>query len=216
MMVRMPNIPTQFNTPNISFLSKYQVHLPEAISAMASLAAGPVGLPDAFTVGPDDVVCGRGKGSYNRPGNKQFRALVHANVEEYQLARSKLDKSMIFSKIVDKVRESGRFVKQRKDKTWYEIGDEQAREKVGHALREALHTQEKPQPLAAISALKTTLRASFTSKQSNLLSTQLSFFEDYVEQTETSTRSCSRDSSEHSEEDDEEILPTVASCSFPW
>jgi hypothetical protein len=182
---------------------------------MATLSSGPIGLPEAFKVGPNDVVCGRGKGSYNRPGNKQFRALVRTNVEEYQLAKSKLDKSMVFSKIVDKVRESGRFVKQRKDKTWYEIGDEHAREKVGHALREALHTQEKPQPLEAVSEVTTTLRASFTSKQCNLLSTQLSFFQDYVEESET-TASSSPDSSDRSEEDDHEILPTVASSSFPW
>jgi hypothetical protein len=125
-----------------SFLSKFQIHLPIAISALAT-GVEPSGLPDNFQLTPFDVVCGRGKGSYNRPGNKLFRKIVHNHVDEYLAAKSKLDKSMVLSCIVDQVREQNngctRFVKQRRDnKTWYEIGDDLAREKVGHAIREAI------------------------------------------------------------------------------
>ena len=181
-------IPVSFNMPNKSFLSKYQVSLPNAVNIMATSHV-PSGLPEHYQVGPNDVVCGRGKGSYNRPGNKKFRALVQDHVQEYVQAKTKLDKSMVLSSIVEKVREEcgGRFVKQKKG-CWHEIGDEQAREKVGHAIREAIAAGEKksrspsPQvPAAASPAAETTATNDiFQAKHSDLLSAQLSIFEGLV------------------------------------
>ena len=175
------------NMPNNSFLSKYQVDLPNVITAMAK--SQPLGLPEKYEVGPNDVVCGRGKGSYNRPGNKKFRAMVEEHVEEYVQARTKLDKSMVLSAIVEKVREqwNGRFIKQKKG-VWEEIGDEQAREKVGHAIREAIAAGEKKTASSpAIAALPATkvqeIPADFSAKQTDLLSAQLSIFEGLVRST---------------------------------
>jgi hypothetical protein len=64
----------------------------------------------------------------------------------YQCARSKLEKSILINTIVDKFREkvdpntgmAAKFVKFSPVTGWMEIGDEQAREKVGHAIREAI------------------------------------------------------------------------------
>ena len=179
-------IPVCFNMPNKSFLSKYQVSLPNAVSVMATSKV-PSGLPEHYQVGPNDVVCGRGKGSYNRPGNKKFRLMVQDHVQEYVQAKTKLDKSMVLSAIVEKVREEngGRFVKQKKG-VWHEIGDEQAREKVGHAIREAIAAGEKksasPVPPAAAAAPTAAADTSdvFQAKHSDLLSAQLSIFEGLV------------------------------------
>lgn len=186
-------IPVSFNMPNKSFLSKYQVSLPNAVNIMATSHV-PSGLPEHYEVGPNDVVCGRGKGSYNRPGNKKFRAMVQEHVQEYVQAKTKLDKSMVLSAIVEKVREEngGRFVKQKKG-YWHEIGDEQAREKVGHAIREAIAAGEKkassPPPAAVAAAAAPTAAVDnvaapnndlFQAKHSDLLSAQLSIFEGLV------------------------------------
>ena len=84
---------------------------------------------------------------YNRPGNKHFRQLVATYIPRYLEAKSKIDKSVILGSIVDEVDslidpETGRraqFVKAAKGGCgWIVISDELAREKVGHAMREAV------------------------------------------------------------------------------
>lgn len=184
----MTNAPLRpaFNMPNTSFLSKYQVDLPNVINVMSK--SRPVDLPEKYEVGPNDVVCGRGKGSYNRTGNKKFRAMVQEHVEEYVQAKTKLDKSMVLSAIVEKVHEqwNGRFIKQRKG-VWEEIGDEQAREKAGHAIREAIAAGEKktthspPAKAAAPSPENVQeVPSNFDTKHSDLLSAQFAIFQGLV------------------------------------
>jgi hypothetical protein len=78
-------------------------------------------------------------------GNRRFRVCIDNNLGAYERARTKHERSMVVTAIVDAVRESrtnhprGGFV--RKDAAsgrWYEMGDKTAREKVGHALRDAI------------------------------------------------------------------------------
>jgi len=61
---------------------------------------------------------------------------------EYSAAKTKLDKSVILTKIVDAVKSQNvgtvRFVKKSKDGRWVEINDDEAREKTGHSMRDAL------------------------------------------------------------------------------
>ena len=107
-------------------------------------------LPAGFVPSDFDVVCGKGKDCFNRVGNRRFRELVAHNLDVYQAAQTKLDKSAIVISIVDAVRRSspngGGFVR-RNNQTglWFEIGDAMAREKVGHTIRETLvlHNPEK-------------------------------------------------------------------------
>lgn len=126
-------------------LSRYQVKIPGAIT---DLATNPeyAPLPDNYQPTDYDIVCGRGKGSYNKPGNRRFRAMVKAHIGDYLLARSRLDKSAVLSTIMDRVRSQNdgqvRFVSLDENGQWMEISDEQAREKVGHTMREALTTME--------------------------------------------------------------------------
>jgi hypothetical protein len=80
-------------------------------------------------------------------GNATFRKLIHANVSAYIQASTKNDKTLVVKSIVDVIRQNGgRFVKQDSDGRWHDIGDSQAKEKVGHSLRDqvtALSKQKK-------------------------------------------------------------------------
>lgn len=154
MIAPQNNLPVQLSDKSIvvstpDFLAKYSIALPSAITALA-LTNAVIPLDSSYQPGYYDVVCGRGKGSYNRPGNKRFRALVATYIPDYQIARSKFDKSCLLSSIIDKVRSftnpdtgmPAEFVKFSKGDGWIQIGDELAREKVGHVIREAVLTKE--------------------------------------------------------------------------
>jgi hypothetical protein len=86
------------------------------------------------------------KGGYTKAGSKRFRALVTSYVDEYQAAKTKLDKDILLNKIVDRVRahnsEWAHSLKLDNCKGWYEIGRDQAREKVRHGIREAITSRE--------------------------------------------------------------------------
>ena len=60
-------------------------------------------LPSNFEIGPNDVACGRGKGALKRPGNQKLQQHIKAKVEEYSMAKTKLDKSLILSAILDEM-----------------------------------------------------------------------------------------------------------------
>jgi hypothetical protein len=119
-------------------------------------------LRDDFKPGPFDVICGRGKSIFAHEGNHHFRNCIAQNAQLYSQARSKLDKGLIVIGVVDEIRRkstNGGFVRSIKDKNklghpkqWVEIGDDLARDKVGHALRSCVHaTQYTPKscPLVA-------------------------------------------------------------------
>jgi hypothetical protein len=85
-----------------------------------------------------DVCCGRGKIHMNHPGNQVFKRLVRANLRRYAGAPSNAEKSFIVSWIVGRLLSTGsRFIKK-SDATgkWYDIGEAQAREKTGRAIRD--------------------------------------------------------------------------------
>lgn len=108
-------------------------------------------LPANFEPGPHDVICGRGKKCYNHIGNEKFRQRVLTHLEEYSLAKSKLDKSGVLSKVVDEVRQqspNGGFVKQDENGVWHEVGDFLAREKTSQSFRDALHERYKSSNLS--------------------------------------------------------------------
>jgi hypothetical protein len=66
------------------------------------------------------VICGRGKASFNHPGNYHLRMLAGAFVADYCQAGRKLKKSAIVSKIVAVIRQGGGgFCKYEKG-AWFE------------------------------------------------------------------------------------------------
>lgn len=96
-------------------------------------------LTGIVTPHPNDVLCGRGGGSNNHPGNESFRELVN-EVKFPYVNCPKREKPLIARRIVEAVRNQtppGRFLsKDSKTGMWNDIGDGKAREKTSQALRE--------------------------------------------------------------------------------
>ena len=104
-------------------------------------------LPDGFEPSSYDVICGRGKGSAQWEGNRRFQVIIAMNQEKYLKAPERKDKSKLLDSIVRTVRDlrpRAGFVRQDPATgRWYEIGDHQARRKVGHAIRDATSAHKK-------------------------------------------------------------------------
>eukprot|EP00934_Nitzschia_sp_Nitz4_P000852 Nitzschia sp. Nitz4//scaffold143_size57137//1905//2651//NITZ4_006504-RA/size57137-processed-gene-0.31-mRNA-1//1//CDS//3329536416//852//frame0 len=87
-----------------------------------------------------DVLCSRGKASWNHEGNVFFRKLVQLNAHRYDSSRCRLERSIVVSELVDCIRSraTGFVKKEQKSGMWIEVGDELAREKVGQMMRNLL------------------------------------------------------------------------------
>ena len=120
-------------------------------------------LPEWFKPCDKDVICGWARQNHHhrkfrrqlsrlqadtksqahRPlslaGNKRFRQLIDDFAPKYVEATTKLEKTQVIATVIDRVRAdspNGGFIK--KDfytGRWYEIGNEKARDKCGHAIR---------------------------------------------------------------------------------
>lgn len=125
--------PNMMFVPAISFRQPYPKNRPLHIT---------------FEAGPHDVICGRGKAVFWHQGNQELRELIDNNADRYKRAESRLDKSLIVIEIVDLVRSkspSGGFVKQKTAQGhthWVEVGDANAREKIGSAFRTAFNGKQ--------------------------------------------------------------------------
>ena len=186
-----PHVPA---TP--SFLSKYQLPVPQGLNA----TRGDISLDNSYQPSDYDVVCGRGKGSYNRPGNRRFRQIIKEQIPAYLKARTKFDKSTVLSNIIDIIKSQNnnttRFVKfNAKSKTWVEINDDVAREKVGHTMRETIALMKKQEEDAqdspsAFAGPMTRRRSSLLEQQSILLNQQRAAIDKLIETTKQSACQC--------------------------
>jgi len=132
---------TSSKTMDCSFLNKYQV-------AVTSFHHPPTMFPQDFVPSPKDVILGRGKGTFAHTGNRRFRLIIAMNLKKYVDAKTKADKSIIVASIVDRVREgspiNGGFVKKDvKTGRWMSIDEAVARDKVGHAMRDAVSASKQ-------------------------------------------------------------------------
>eukprot|EP00816_Leptocylindrus_hargravesii_P012500 CAMPEP_0196814596 /NCGR_PEP_ID=MMETSP1362-20130617/44402_1 /TAXON_ID=163516 /ORGANISM="Leptocylindrus danicus, Strain CCMP1856" /LENGTH=412 /DNA_ID=CAMNT_0042191273 /DNA_START=24 /DNA_END=1262 /DNA_ORIENTATION=+ len=88
---------------------------------------------------PNDVLCGRGGGSQNHIGNKEYRSVIAMNKRRY-IEASRRHKSLLVESIVKAVRlqnPPGRFLeKDSKTGLWNDIGDKRAFAKTCQAIRE--------------------------------------------------------------------------------
>lgn len=88
----------------------------------------------------NDVLCGRGGSINSHPGNERFRQLVEKRKRVYLTARFKREKRLIANSILSEIRSidpPGRFLSRDPvTGSWYDIGDEKARDKTSQALRE--------------------------------------------------------------------------------
>lgn len=93
-----------------------------------------------FVPGKYDVLCSRGKVAWSHYGNVFLRELVALNANRYNAAKSRLERTILVSEIVDYIRSRGTgFVKQELNSdNWIEVGDDLAREKIGQMMRNIL------------------------------------------------------------------------------
>lgn len=95
----------------------------------------------------NDRLLGRGGGTNNHQGNKQFRKIVQSKKEQYRASTTRSDKSLVAKEIVTNWRNQippGRFLKfDDSTKVWNDVGDEAAKEKTSQALREPDWTPAK-------------------------------------------------------------------------
>jgi hypothetical protein len=77
-------------------------------------------------------------------GNKRFRDAVTSALDDYMEANSRFEKALVVTSIVDIIRASGgRFIKwDFQLGKWYELTNQQSKEKVGHAIRDAVSAYE--------------------------------------------------------------------------
>jgi len=101
-------------------------------------------LPPDYVPTALDVCCGRGKKNWNHEGNTNFRSIIRSNVLRYMEAPTKSDKTRLVCSIVDMIRQQGgKFLKEDDGGMYYDIGDIQARDKVGHSLRDQVSSANK-------------------------------------------------------------------------
>ena len=94
-------------------------------------------LPPGYKPTTFDVLSGRGSSRFLHEGNRRFRKLIQAYLDRYRTSKSRTDKSRLVFEIVAAVRECGGHFLKREGQEWQDVGDKIAREKVGHALRDA-------------------------------------------------------------------------------
>jgi hypothetical protein len=97
-------------------------------------------LPSQYQPSEIDIVCERGKAFAQHPGNKKFSEAIRSNLQRYVEAHKRVDKSLIVAYVTSSLRQGGgRFIKlDNKSKRYYEISQDQAHGKTGHAIRDLL------------------------------------------------------------------------------
>jgi len=105
--------------------------------------------------GPYDIVCGRNNGAYNYIGNRRFRVTIEMNLQRYIESPSREDRTNVIKSIVWMLREQvgARFLKKetfkkpgsgrRRQPQYTIMTEKQAREKVGHCLRDLIAAARK-------------------------------------------------------------------------
>lgn len=103
-------------------------------------------LPADFVPAPQDVLCGRGNAYASRIGNKLFSDICRDHFAAYQQASSRMCKSQVVATVVKQItlQHGTRFVK-RVNGHFYMLSSEQAHDKTGHAIRDALRLEQQQQ-----------------------------------------------------------------------
>ncbi|CAB9497652.1 expressed unknown protein [Seminavis robusta] len=98
---------------------------------------------DELAFGPNDVLSGRTKLSFNHIGNRRFREVVAQSIDDYNSAQSRAEKYGIVETIMDEIAKSdGRFLKEDDDGNWLELEPDTVRQKIAHAIRDTTKKKE--------------------------------------------------------------------------
>ncbi|CAB9518066.1 expressed unknown protein [Seminavis robusta] len=106
--------------------------------------SGKLAARDDLGINANDVLCGRGKTSFNHVGNRRFRHIISESIDDYNNAGSRKAKSAVVKKVHDHIRATGgRFLKMdSSEREWVELSQQRSLEKVSHAIRDATTTNE--------------------------------------------------------------------------
>ena len=99
-------------------------------------------LPEDYTVGPQDVIIGRGKRCLNNAGNIRFKAIIQTTLQSYSDAETKLKKSSIIMQVLNQIRgtDGAGFVKRDSATGRYtQVEEASSRIAIAQAFRDALH-----------------------------------------------------------------------------
>lgn len=113
-------------------------------------------LPSDFEPLPYSVLIGRGKQAAEAIGTRRLKVIASRFLAEYANASSRIEKSVIVSKIIDIVQDAcpvGAFIKF-EESHWWEVSDSIARERVGSLLRDLLHDNYKSSSKAKLARRK--------------------------------------------------------------
>ena len=98
-------------------------------------------LPENFEPSSYSVIIGKGKMPANATGNRRLRVLVNMQIEKYQNAQFKRDKTLIVTNVMRTVQaacpDGGAFVKFDGER-WWECPDSISREKIACMFRDGL------------------------------------------------------------------------------
>jgi hypothetical protein len=85
----------------------------------------------------EDVLLGRGRGNGTHPGNCYYNQMILEHADQYNETTSRNIKSQVAGKVMKKIKgTNGRFVKlNKKNGTWVQVSDHNARMKTTQALR---------------------------------------------------------------------------------
>lgn len=136
--VNYPNIPVQQQRDAIPFNLPVRIHNVTASTTLLRPRKPGDLLPINYEPTNLDVCSGRGKRNWTHSGNVAFRDLIQHTTPTYMAAMTKNEKTAIVCNIVEEMRALGcQFLKQdNKTNRWFDMGDAQARDKVGHSLRD--------------------------------------------------------------------------------
>ena len=95
----------------------------------------------AMMIRPQDIICGRDSKAFNHPGNRQFRSFIAGHLTEYNAATSRTERGIVIQQVLYMVQNElgARFVKKQEGSSsdvYVELTAKEAREKVGHSLRD--------------------------------------------------------------------------------
>jgi hypothetical protein len=146
--------------------------LPDATVSAVSDAKERHFLPVRYQPKDIDIVCERGKAFANHPGNIKFSEAVRSNLQRYVEGRRRVDKIFCVAYVTSYLRQGGaRFIKlDNKSKRYYEISEDQAHGKTGHAIRDLLKmkTQAKKRSKSVVASKNYSHGSVGLSKQSDL------------------------------------------------
>lgn len=94
-----------------------------------------------------DIICNcRSQKSFDHVGNRRFRVMIENHSLSYDAAKSKVDKGLIVTSILRTIHDAGgNFIRKphKHANHWEILTVAQTKEKIGHALRDAIVSQVK-------------------------------------------------------------------------